>query len=152
MEVNIDINDYLSKEKIVEIAREELSSCFRDLFRTEKDVERILVNLSYEYIFKLIDSVWNKNFEELLKDRVKKCLKEKDLGFYIFRRKDDWNNIESPAIKIIDEEIEKSKPLIKEMVEEHIKKYPSNELDKNEIAETIQEVILDKILCKDEDK
>ena len=145
MELKINIEDYLSELEIKEIAKEELRCSFKDLFRKEADIERILSNISHEFVFDLINSQCDCDLEQILKDTIKNTLQNKDISFYLFRRKDAWNRSESPMIKIIDEEVINSRPLIKEMIEKHIEKYPFNELDKNEIVDTISEVIKERL-------
>lgn len=145
MELKIKIEDYLSELEIKEIAKEELKYSFKELFRKEADIERVLSNISHEFVFDLINSQCDCDLEQILKDKIKETLQNKDISFYLFRRKDAWDRSESPMIKIIDEEVINSRPLIKEMIEKHIEKYPFNELDKNEIVDTISDVIEERL-------
>lgn len=145
MKLKINIEDYLSELEIKEIAKEELRYNFRQLFRKEADIERVLSNISHEFVFDLINSQCDCDLEQILKDKIKETLQNKDILFYLFRRKDAWDRSESPMIKIIDEEVINSRPLIKEMIEKHIEKYPFNELDKNEIVDTISDVIEERL-------
>ena len=50
MEVSINIEDYLSKDEIKDIAKEQITYAIREKFRKESDIERIITNLSYEFI------------------------------------------------------------------------------------------------------
>lgn len=145
MEINININEYLSPGEIKSIATEQLKYAFMQQFQKEADVERVISNLSCEYVFALISSVWDGDFEKMLRDKIKDTI-EKGVGYYVFRRKDAWDRTESPAIKILDEECANSRPLIKEMIEKHIKEYPFNEIDRDEIGGVIYDVIMDRIL------
>lgn len=145
MELKINIEDYLSELEIKEIAKEQLEYSFKELFRKEADIERILSNISHEFVFDLINSQCDCDLEQILKDTIKDTLQNKDISFYLFRRQDAWDRSESPMIKIIDEEVINSRPLIKEMIEKHIEKYPFNELDKNEIVDTISDVIKERL-------
>ncbi len=145
MELKINIEDYLSELEIKEIAKEQLEYSFKELFRKEADIERILSNISHEFVFDLINSQCDCDLEQILKDTIKDTLQNKDISFYLFRRKDAWDRSESPMIKIIDEEVINSRPLIKEMIEKHIEKYPFNELDENEIVDTISDVIKERL-------
>lgn len=145
MELKINIEDYLSELEIKEIAKEQLEYSFKELFRKEADIERILSNISHEFVFDLINSQCDCDLEQILKDTIKDTLQNKDISFYLFRRQDAWDRSESPMIKIIDEEVINSRPLIKEMIEKHIEKYPFNELDENEIVDTISDVIKERL-------
>lgn len=145
MEIKIDINDYLSKEEIKEIAEQELRSAFREQFRKEADVERVLTNLSLEYVHALVAEQWNGDFEELLRKKVREAI-ENGVSYHVFRRKDVLDRTESPAVAILDEECKNSRQLIKECVEKHIREYPFHELDRDEIGDVIYEVIMERIL------
>lgn len=145
MELKINIQDYFSDEQIKEIAEEELRAAFRQQFRKEADVERVITNLSVEYVHNLVAEQWDGDFDELLRDKVREAI-EKGVGYHVFRRKDAWDRTESPAVSILDEECRNSRPLIRECVEKRIREYPFSELDKNEIGDVIYEVIMEKIL------
>lgn len=143
--MKIDIKDYFSKEEIKEMAEQELRAAFREQFRKEADVERVLANLSLEYVHALVAEQWGGNFDELLRKKVREAI-EKGVGWHVFRRKDVWDRTESPAVAILDEECRNSRPLIRECVEKHIREYPFHELDRNEIGDVIYEVIMERIL------
>lgn len=147
MELKINIQDYFSDEQIKEIAEQELRSAFREQFRKEADVERVITNLSIEYVHALVAEQWGGDFDELLREKVRDAI-EKDVGYHVFRRKDAWDRTESPAVAILDEECKNSRPLIRECIEKRIREYPFSELDRNEIGDVIYEVIMEKILRK----
>ena len=149
MKLEIDVFDYLSPEKITEIAEDELRRAFSEQFRKEADVERVLSNLTAEYVFKLVESEWashSLDFEKALRERIDSAIRDDSVKYYVFRRKDVWDRTESPAVKILDDECANSRPLIREMVEKHIREYPFHELDRDEIGCVIYDVIMNKIL------
>ena len=148
MDITIDAFDYISPEKIHEIVEDEIRYAIRSQIKKEADIERVLTNFTAEYIFKLMESEWAANavdFEKALREAINNAI-EGDLKYYIFRRKDAWDRTESPAVKILDEECANSRPLIREMVEKHIREYPFHELDRDEIGSVIYDVIMGKIL------
>lgn len=145
MEITIDINEYLSKEEIKEIAEQELRAAFREQLHKEADVERVLTNLSLEYVHALVSEQWDGDFDELLRQKVHEAI-ERGVGYHVFRRKDVWDRTESPAVAILDEECKNSRPLIRECVEKRIREYPFHELDRDEIGDVIYEVIMERIL------
>lgn len=145
MMINIDAKEYFSKEEIKKIAEEELRNAFREQFRKEADVERVITNLSVEYVHALVAEQWDGDFDELLREKVRDAI-EKGVGYHVFRRKDAWDRTESPAVAILDEECKNSRPLIRSCVEKRIKEYPFNELDRDEIGDVIYEVIMERIL------
>ena len=146
MKIEIDIDEYLAPEMIKEIVEDELRRSFRQQFQKESDVERVIANLSSEFIFALIAEQWDGDFAELLRERIKDAIEDDTLKYIVFRRKDAWDRTESPAVAILDEECKNARPLIRECVEKHIKEYSFHELDKDEIGEVIYDVIMERIL------
>lgn len=149
MDITIDAFDYISPEKISEIVEDEIRYAIRSQIKKESDIERVLTNFTAEYIFKLMESEWaanNVDFEKALREAINNAIESDRVKYYVFRRKDAWDRTESPAVKILDEECANSRPLIREMVEKHIREYPFHELDRDEIGCVIYDVIMEKIL------
>lgn len=147
--MTINAFDYVTPEKIAEIAQDEIRRSIREQIKNESDVERVLTNFTAEYVFKLICNEWekhDKDFETALRQKVNDVIRDDSTRWYVFRRKDVWDRAESPAVAILDDECRNSRPLIREMVEKHIREYPFHELDRDEIGCVIYDVIMDKIL------
>ena len=75
MKIEIDIDEYFTPEMIKEIAEDELRRAFRRQFQKESDVERVLANLSSEFIFTLIAEQWDGDFTELLREKLRTLLR-----------------------------------------------------------------------------
>ena len=153
MDITINAFDYISPEKISEIVEDEIRYAIRSQIKKEADIERVLTNFTAEYIFKLMESEWaanNVDFEKALREAINNAIESDHVKYYVFRRKDAWDRTESPAVKILDEECANSRPLIRKMVEKHIKEYPFYELDRDEIGGVIYNVIMEKILKSNE--
>ena len=146
MKLEIDTSDYFSNEEMKKIAEDELRRAFRAQFTKEADVERVITNLSLEYVFALVAEQWDGDFAEALRDQVRKCFCQDTIRYEVFRRRDAWGVTESPAIAILDDECKNSRPLIKAAIEKHIAEYPFHELDRDEIGCVINDVIMNKIL------
>ena len=149
MDITIDAFDYISPEKMSEIVEDEIRYAIRSQIKKESDIERVLTNFTAEYIFKLMESEWAANavdFEKSLREAINNAIESDHVKYCVFRRKDIWDRTESPAVKILDEECANSRPLIREMVEKHIREYPFYELDRDEIGSVIYDVIMEKIL------
>ncbi len=149
MNITIDAFDYISPVKLSEIVEDEIRRAIRSQIKDEVDMERVLANFTAEYIFKLIEIEWAEHsidFEKTLREKVDSAIRDDSIKWQIFRRQDVWDRTESPAVKILDEECANSRPLIREMVEKHIREYPFHELDRDEIGGVIYDVIMGKIL------
>ena len=153
MTIEVDINNYLTKEQIAEIAEQEIRNSFRNQLSKESDIERILTNLSYEYVFKIVEEELNVHKEEFktkLKETVMKVLDDSStLRYEIFRRTDTWGRTESPAVKYLEEALIDSKNKIVEEVNKRIEEYPFYELKEN-ILDTIYYCIADMLTKKRE--
>lgn len=141
MEVSINIEDYLSKEEIKEIAKEEISYAIQEKFRKESDIERIITNLSYEFLFKAVSKAIGKDALEMIKDKVVELLMDDSrIKYLLWRKKDVWENEESPAVTIMNQAIENNRELIENRVFEMISNY-----DFNEAKDEIYSVVCDAI-------
>lgn len=149
MKIEVELFDYVSPERMSVILEEEIRRAFASQIRKEADIERVLTNFTAEYVFKLIENEWSANavdFEKALREKINAVFQRDDMSFYIFRRGNAWDRTESPAVKILDEECANSRPLIREMVEKHIREYPFHELDRYEIGDVIYTTIMEKLL------
>lgn len=95
MEMQIKVEDYLSREDITEMIRYQLNVAIR------KDAERILSNTAYAVVFEAVDKA--------LDDKAKDIIKEKTLDiinklseFCLFRRADAWGAKASVGQEIVD--------------------------------------------------
>ena len=147
MNIEIDIHDYLSEEDIKDEAKYALRSLFANQFRKEADIERVLSNLTHEYIFKMVCDKLNVDreyIEAAIADGIKKAIEGDTIKYKVFQRKDAWERSESPAVKILDDTLANSKELIEAEVEKRIREYDFHELQE-EIQDTIYEVICRKL-------
>lgn len=149
--LTIDMHDYLTEDRITEICEEELRYSLRKQLEKEADIDRILSNRSYEYLFKLVQEelgLHEEKFRKMLVDRCEYILTEDGtLRYEVFRRKDAWNRTESVAVKYLDEALEECKPKIVEAIDKVIEDYPFYELQ-NEILDSVYECIERKLFSK----
>lgn len=148
MEVTIKLEDYLSEEEIKEIAKEQIAYSIREKFRKESDVERIITNLSYEFLFKAVSEAVGKDSFELIKSKVTELLEDDShIRYCLWRKKDAWENEESPAITILNKAIEDNRGLIENRVFEMVSNYNFNEA-KDEIYDVVCNAIEKQLFGK----
>lgn len=147
MEVTFKIEDYLSIEEIKQECKNALQSIIIQHFSKESQIERLISNLSYEFLFDEISKCISEDSEKLVKETVIKLLKQPDtFKHLIFRRKDAWEYEESKGYRILQETIESCKELIKNRIVEEIEKYDFNtEEFRYSIKDTINEIIEEKL-------
>ena len=144
--MEIDIKNYLTDEDLRDLAMDVVRDKFRAVFQNEKEINRIITNLGYEFVFKAVCDAFGKSREELEKKLINgiyEALDSDHIRFQVFRRKDVWHTDESPAVKILDEVLRESKPRIEAEVNRRISEYPFRELE-DEITDTIYECICRK--------
>lgn len=147
MKIEIEVKDYLTDEQIQEAA---LVILERELYRQinkEASLERVLANLTGEYIFSRVCEhiqIGREEIERIIAENVKKALESDHIMYQVFRRKDVWDRSESPAVKILDDVLAATRPVIEQEVERRIAEYPFRELTE-EIEDTIYGVICRKL-------
>lgn len=136
--MEIKIEDYLDESEIKEIVEEELRYKIKEMFKTERETNRILTNLGYYNTFKIVEEEVP-NFKEIIKENTKKqCL---NISTYeVFRSKDCFNEKDSLAQKYLLEAVEENKNIIKDRVKEILR-----EMDKQQIADEICSIIEDSV-------
>lgn len=145
-EFTIDVlKDYVSDETIAGIIEDEIRRTVRGFYAT--DTERKISNTMYSVVFSLVDAVFkenNRNFRSELTKRIEDVIAELP-HYYVFRRKDKYDQNNSVAQDILEEESNNARPLIRECVLEAIKNYDINKLTEDEIMDMMYSVIRDKL-------
>lgn len=132
--MNINIMEYLSEEEIKEICKEELRANIRIIFSNEKEITRIITNLSYYELWKEIEDEVP-NCKDIIKEKTIEQLNNIS-SYDVIRRKDEFNNTNSIAQDIIENYVKENKEIIESKVKTIL-----NELSKTNIKYDIQEII-----------
>ena len=144
-ELSINVRDYISEERLQEIAEDECRNAIREFFR--HDVERKIANTMYAVVFKIVDETFKGNgndFRAELIERMENAVMELP-AYFIFRRKDTYEPRNSPAQDILEEESRNARPLIRKRVEAAIAEYDLGRLTEDDIQDVLYEVIRDKL-------
>lgn len=132
--MNINIMDYLSNEEIKEICKEELRDKIRKLFSSEKEITRIITNLSYYELWEEIEKEVP-NCKELIKEKTKEKLNEIS-SYDVLRKKGEFNSKNSAAQDILENCVIENKDIIENKVKEIL-----NSLSKTDIKYDIKGII-----------
>lgn len=152
MQINVDIYDIASEKEIKTAVLDAIQSLVvRQFGGLESNLNRLVSNLSYHYVYEMVDRQYDGELDELLKSKIADIINELS-SFVVFRRKDVWDKEDSVAYKILREELANARPLIKARVEKVICEYPLHELTREHIGETISECIMDKLFDNDKEK
>ena len=113
MEINIDIYDIVSEEEIKAAALEAVKSLVvRQFSGAESNLDRLVSNLSYQYVYDMVDQQYDDELDELLKSKIADIINQLS-SYVVFRQKDAWDKEDSVAYKILREESANARPLIK---------------------------------------
>ena len=123
MEVTLNIFDYLSPDEIKEECKKAIRHSVHDTFaRDEAEVQRLISNLGYEFVFKAVSVAIGKDAEKAITEMVRQlCTDKSHIQYLMWRRKDAWERTESPAIGIMEEAIKDNKQLIRDCVQQQIR-------------------------------
>tara|TARA_B100001059_G_C17566080_1_gene442612 strand:+ start:69 stop:560 length:492 start_codon:yes stop_codon:yes gene_type:complete len=129
-QVKINIDDYLSEEEKKEIAidvfrnqvKTQLFKSIDGTVQSDSEVQRVIGNISYEIVFNEVQK-YIPDAKKMIEDKVSKILKEKDLSYYVFRRKDAWDKEESLAITYLNQEVKSNEEIFKARIKKEMEEY-----------------------------
>lgn len=135
MEMQIKVEDYLSREDITERIRYRLDETIR------KDAERILSNTAYGVVFDAVNKALDGKMQETIKSKVVKIINELS-DFNVFRSTDAWGNPGTVGTKILNEAIEENRQAIKEKVKETIDGYDISSKIELRLEDSLEDILL----------
>lgn len=144
MDVTFNIEDYLNEEEIKEECKFAIRTMVKEHFQNDADLDRLITNLSYEFVFKAIDETTGIDSLQKIKDTVVKLVqKESTINYELFRPKDAWGRGEALGLKVLNEAINENIPLIKEKVKEAINNYDF--LNRKDLQERMEDLFHDML-------
>ena len=135
MEMQIRVEDYLSKEEITEAIRYRLDDAIR------RDPERILSNTAYGVVFEAVNKALDGKMQETIKAKVVEIINELS-DFNVFRATDAWGNPETVGTKILNEAIEENSQAIKEKVKETVDGYDISSQIELRLEDSLEDILL----------
>lgn len=145
MNVEININDYISEEEKKEIVTELFKENVRKIFSVEQEIERVITNFGYNLYGKILNENVQ-DFESKITQKVIDCI-ESETPWGLFRKKDVWHTEESKAYTYLQNAVEENKDLINERVKQIFTNISDDYLY-NEIKDLITEHIEKMLYAK----
>ena len=145
--ITLNYNNYVTDEEIRKLCLDVITKKFEQQIKSEADVERVLSNLTSEYIFNWVSKAIGHDpdvVKDAIADGVKRAIEGDLIKYKVFQRADAWERSESPAVKILDEILTNSREKIEAEVNRRIEQYDFKEL-RDEIEDTIYGVICQKL-------
>ena len=154
--MNINVDDYLSEETKRDIAEEVFREHLEYLLRENTrytEVSTILCNAAYRTIWQQVDEYMGVDAREVIAKKVPELIKELS-NYYVFNT--DYRDRKSVGQQYLDEAIEENKELIKDKTREIVTKKVESLNWKNitddTLANTIYDVLVDKLFNHTESK
>ena len=111
MQINVDVYDIVSEEEIKTAVLEAIQSLVvRQFGGKESNLNRLVTNLSYQYVYDMVDRQYDGKLDELLKSKISDVINGLS-EFTVFHKKDAWETEESAAYKILQAESARARPL-----------------------------------------
>ena len=139
MKTEVIIEDYLSREEIQDIVKDELRILVKDSFRKEK-LDTLIANSSYEIVWKAVDEEMDGNLIETIKTKTLDIINNLS-SYSVFHKKDAWEHEDSKAYIYMQQAIEENKDLIFSMTKERIVTEIVKFIDTNYIQDCVNDLI-----------
>jgi len=145
MEIKIDVSNYLTHEEIKEECRMAIRSIIKEQFSKESQIQRLISNLGYEFIFEAVSQEMGMDAREAISEVVFDLASDvSHIRYEMWRRKDAWERTESPAITIMNEAIKENRDFIEASVRAAIKEFEFPDV-RQAMYDMAQEVIYEKL-------
>jgi hypothetical protein len=127
----LNVDNYLTFEEKKNIIKELFTEKVAELLSKESNISRIISNISHDIVFNEVQR-FIPNYEEQIKLNVQNILRENKLNYYVFKKKDAWDNDESLAIKYLNETVIANKDVFQSRIKECIENYDlSSDISEN---------------------
>jgi len=149
-QIEVNIDDYLSEEDkrelVIETFKErvkkELFKSSEGTIESDAEVQRVIGNITAQIVMNEVRK-YIPDYERKIKENTISSL-NKDMSYYVFKKKDVWDREESLAITYMNEAIKECKEGFKSRIKEAIANYDlSKEISEqignefSEMADTI---------------
>lgn len=152
--LKIDVMDYMSEERLAEIAEEEVRLALRHKLYGRNECEDFISNLAYDTIFEEIAEIMGENSDEVrnqMAATISKILgEESSIRFEIFRK--DYKRCK--AFDIINEILEEKRSDIEQRVMDAVDLYIKTDVMRelqDDIAFAVEKAIWNKFIGEDDE-
>ena len=135
--MNINIEEYLTKEEMKEIATQEFKKHINHQAR--ESLERIINNSAYQVVWSAVDESLDNEAKDFLKEKVIKIIGDMS-AFNVFATPNAWDRKENMAHSILIQAVKDNYDQLARQVENQI-----NTLSKTQIAKIAAEVMKEKL-------
>jgi hypothetical protein len=147
-QIEINIDDYLSEEEKKDLCiktfkeavnRELLNGANNNTIQSDTEIQRVIGNISHHIIMNEVQK-HIPDFEQMIKDKVRKNLTTQTLNYEVFKVKNVWDSKESLAVTYINETVKECRDMFKERIKKEIENYDLSEKISNEVSSIFDEL------------
>ena len=135
MEMQIKVEDYLSREEITEMIRYRLDETIR------KDAERILSNTAYAVVFEAVDKSLDNKAKDIIKEKTLDIINNLS-DFCLFRRADAWGGKASVGQEVVDKALVDNTATIYKRVESIIAELNIEDRITQRVDDSLEDILL----------
>ena len=139
--IEINVEDYLSEEEIKDILKSVIKEEVRKKFLNDtKQLERIIINNSYDILFNMIDETFDMDVKTIVKNKTIELINKRDTDFGIFRVKNAWDREDSIGTIFVKQIMTDNFKILENSVISAMKQIP-----KSVINSQLKEVLITKM-------
>lgn len=150
MELKINIEDYITPEEIKAVAMDAVRESIRRIFcGDEANLNRLISNLSYEFIFKAVSDAIGEDAQTKITSKVRELLEDGScIRYELWRKRDSFEKYESPAIPMFHKAIEDNEDLIRAKVMQSIDEFKFDGVQ-DAMYDALNQIVYDKVFGKE---
>ena len=137
--MNINFDEYLDDERIKEIVNDEVRDQVKKHLNTEDDMKRIVSNMAYSTVYKLVDETFDESLSSILTAKVSEIVSNLSESS-IFKEPNAWSREPNHPHKVLQKAIADNTQKIKDVVAEQIPELTRTRLKEN-LSEHIRKAI-----------
>jgi hypothetical protein len=145
--MEIDVMEHLTPSKMEEIVEDELRAIIRRFFNEydvkeiDTNLKRIITNVSYDIVAKMVDTVFNNKLEKMLTEKVTEIIQKGLTQYHIFKKPEVWDNEPNDAYVVLQKAIKSHHGKMKQVVSDNIEKQTLIQLKKILKEDAIVDII-----------
>jgi hypothetical protein len=107
--------DYLDEGEIKDVCRSVVSEYIRNQLNSTDSITNLISNIAYKMVWEATQEKYPEDLKDMIAEKIPTIVEELS-SFTVFRKPDAWDREASKGWTILQEELDKSKELIRDKV------------------------------------
>ena len=139
MKIEINVEDYLDTDEVTSIISDEVRNQVSKHLDTENNIKRIVSNMAYDTVYKLVDDTFDESLSSILTEKVTSIISNLSEST-IFKVPNAWDREPNHPHKVLQQAIADNTQKIRDVVSEQIPELTRVRLKEN-LSDHIREAI-----------